>query len=213
MQMWLRLGVAFSLLALPAGSLGATFPCTHTGIKDAVQTGGGPHVLDCTRADTITVPGPGGLAIAGDLILDLRGVTIEFESIARAGIYIAPSVDCTSGCILGPTTAQLSNFTLRGGVTITTSSAFSPPGSVDATIDAAFIGAPANTIGGISVTGANTFLHLIDSTLDGNRTGIRVGGLFLMMDPMGRKRRSSVRWSRTQPQVASQWLSIRTCGS
>ena len=56
------------------------------------------------------------LSIAGDLILDFRGVTIDFESIARARLYISPTVVCTSGCIRGPTTVQLSNFTLKGGV-------------------------------------------------------------------------------------------------
>ena len=192
MAKWPRLGVALTLLVIPAGVLGATFPCTHAGLESAVQTGGGPHALDCTTADTITVPGPGGLSIASDLILDLGGVTIEFESAARGRIYFLPTLDCTSVCVFGSTTASLSNFSLRGGVTIS-NPGFSPPGNVDVAIHKAFIRAPASTIGGIHVTGVNTFLHLSDSTLDGNRTGIRLDALQLRFDLTDGPSRLSVR--------------------
>ena len=128
MRMWLRLAFALTMLVVPTGISGATFPCTMAGIDDAVQMGGGPPVLDCTTADTITVPGPGGLSIARDLHLDFGGVTIEFESIARGRLYIAPTVDCTPDCVRGSTSVRLGNFTLRGGVTVSTSPAFSAPG-------------------------------------------------------------------------------------
>lgn len=178
MRPWMMASVVgfLGLLAAAAAS-GATFPCTPEGLDDAVRTGGGPHALECTPADTITVPAAaGGIAIAGELVLDLRGVTIEFESPARGRIAIGPSADCTAaGCVRGATSVELRDFTLRGELEIHTDAGFDPPGSVDATIREAWIAAPPDRRGGIHVGGPNTKLHLADSTLDGNRDGIRLG--------------------------------------
>ena len=62
------------LLALGCGEqggVGSTFPCTETGILDAVAKGGGPHTFDCSGPQTVALSGD--IDVARDVILDGGG--------------------------------------------------------------------------------------------------------------------------------------------
>jgi hypothetical protein len=156
--------VACAVAALAGSSRAALFPCDEAGLDAAIAASeagdSGPHSLNCSPGNIIPVDR--FRRLTADLTLDGRGATIEREARPYGPVFttrLPPG--SPPGCGPQPT-VELRNLTLlAGGVAIHSCAEVTLRNTV-----------VTGSIGAVNVL--DSTLHLVDSTVTGNRAPVEV---------------------------------------